>query len=969
MRKYLISLLCLVMVMMARPAGAIDRTWTGGGTTANWSDAANWGGIAPVAGDKLIFPVGAARKSNNNDILTSVGGISFNESGYTLAGNDLALNGNIGNIGDNLCSINFTIADVRTIESYAGTTSGTLTLTGSFSLGSTGSVLLNANHTTGNDGNLTVSGVISGTGTGIVVTKGGSGVGVVTLGGENTYEGNTAINSGFLQVSNDANLGLVSDLIPDRIQFGGGYLRATSSFTLEPSRGATITAANATTGFWADSGITLTYGGSISESGSLNYNLSLDGEGTIVLTGSSTYTGFTKVIVDIARISDPNAFGAGTADGGARVEINALSTVELTNDISVDKDLFIDYGKLVNLSGNNAWAGLITIGKNTTGKSIIRSKRDALYLSTINVLTDYITNPVNAFQNLYAEGSGNITIQGSISGNGKNSVNGSGYILGHGDVVMDGTGTLTLSGLNTYSGRTIVNSGIVAVGTDRNLGAVPASTTNRIIINGGTLEATGSFDLSSKRGIALGSTTGSGSGTIKVDSNYSVVYGGIIANNGSANAFNLTGTGKLVLTNASTYSGVTTITDATLQIGNNGTTGSLNPASQIIDNGTLAFNQTDTVTEGTEFNAIISGTGGVSQNGTGKVILNNANTYQGPTAVNAGRLLVNNTTGSGTGTGAVTVNNTAKLGGTGTIAGSVTAKSGGRIEPGTDASTIGTLNIGGAVSLEAGSIYEVEIGSGTTCDKLNLLSTGTMTMNSAAKLDIVGTVTGDGRTLAYGIARNSITGEFIDTSSNPLEDKTVLHLAPNTAYTIRYMDMTTSDDGHIVLKLDPTAAGSTTRAYATPNGVVVEFQTIDEAGQNDIILYLSRNGHGQLTEVGRQPATGAGSHTYRFLVPDLSAGDVVNLIIRDDEGKTHAASGLLVESFTALSAQIAQTDATGITLQWASTPGRIYDVYRTAKLDGVWEYVQTIEASTAQTSASVAFDPAQTVGFFRIGVR
>ncbi len=46
---------------------ANTRTWTGGGANSNWTNAANWGGTAPVAGDELRFPSGAMRMSNTND--------------------------------------------------------------------------------------------------------------------------------------------------------------------------------------------------------------------------------------------------------------------------------------------------------------------------------------------------------------------------------------------------------------------------------------------------------------------------------------------------------------------------------------------------------------------------------------------------------------------------------------------------------------------------------------------------------------------------------------------------------------------------------------------------------------------------------------------------------------------------------------------------------------------------------------
>src|SRR6202000_2549103 len=90
--------------------------------------------------------------------------------------------------------------------------------------------------------------------------------------------------------------------------------------------------------------------------------------------------------------------------------------------------------------------------------------------------------------------------------------------------------------------------------------------------------------------------------------------------------------GTLVLTGNNTYSGGTTNAGGRLQLGDGGTSGSIQ--GNVADNGVLAFDRSDAVT----FAGRITGSGSVEQDGTGPTILSGRNHYSGDTLVEAGAL-------------------------------------------------------------------------------------------------------------------------------------------------------------------------------------------------------------------------------------------------------------------------------------------------------------------------------------------
>ena len=95
--------------------------------------------------------------------------------------------------------------------------------------------------------------------------------------------------------------------------------------------------------------------------------------------------------------------------------------------------------------------------------------------------------------------------------------------------------------------------------------------------------------------------------------------------------------------------------------------------------------------------------GTLTKTGPGTMELTAANLYQGGTAISDGTLLVNNTSGSGTGSGGVTVQNGGTLAGNGTISAGVNVQSGGTLSPGNG---VGTLTVGG-LTLSGTTLMEI----------------------------------------------------------------------------------------------------------------------------------------------------------------------------------------------------------------------------------------------------------------------
>jgi len=167
--------------------------------------------------------------------------------------------------------------------------------------------------------------------------------------------------------------------------------------------------------------------------------------------------------------------------------------------------------------------------------------------------------------------------------------------------------------------------------------------------------------------------------------------------------------------------------------------------------------------------------------------------------------------------------------------------------------------------------------------------------------------------------------------------------------------------------IDPTTASAILiQAYGTPGGgVLVEFESLDETGFNDMVLYLWTDG--EWKEVGRLPSTGYGNHTYRFSVAGLRVGDICHLCVRDDEGVYHTAYNLPVRAFQVEAVLMTKE---GMWLEWNSSPGLMYDIAWCERLGETWRVVRQVEADpeSGQTRVFLPREPGAPTGFYRVSI-
>ncbi len=276
-------------------------------------------------------------------------------------------------------------------------------------------------------------------------------------------------------------------------------------------------------------------------------------------------------------------------------------------------------------------------------------------------------------------GGGDSPINSQVQGNGELVLSGSGRFVRLVGVVSDSGGALSIrqtgaewvfGGQHTYSGGTTITGGI-AIPLVNSTGSATHDTltsgpfgTGTLTLEGGTLRPAAGSTVTIGNAVTLAGNFTFGTG----DSSQNIIFTGPLALTGDRTltftnsntffdgvlsggfGFTKAGTSTLTLRADNTYTGTTTISAGTLNVGGGGAAGSLG-SGNVVNNGSLVVNRTGVLV----LNQAISGSGSLTKQGSGTLVLGGNNSYAGATTISAGQLTLTHDNALGSTAGGTTV--------------------------------------------------------------------------------------------------------------------------------------------------------------------------------------------------------------------------------------------------------------------------------------------------------------------------
>ena len=755
-------------------------------------------------------------------VLVQGGAVVFNNAAsFGATANTITL----GQSGKGGVTLESTAAStvVNPIVVAAGT--GGTTVLGSLSTGTpiySGTVALNGDlsltSASTSTAGVTLSGVMSGAG---ALTK--VGTGSATLSGANTFTGTTTVSAGSLVLGNTN--ALQNSTLTGAVAFGSGV--TANAFTLGGLTGsANLTLANnagtpaAVAVSVGNNSASTTYAGVLSGAGSLVKV----GTGTLTLSAANTYTGATTIanpagtlaLAATGSIASTSSLvlGGGTLSLAAGHASQSFAATTVVAGLSTIATTTLASGASLSLGGitHNAGGVLIptlpTVGSITTTTANVNGILGGY--AVVNG-TDFVT--VNA--NALAAYSGYDTTNGAATG---------GLTVATANYDVSASTTLTAANTlryNTAAATTATVSGAGSISSGAIL-VTAATGANPTLITGGSLTTGNGTDL-----IVIQNNTNGATGALTVAS--------AIVDGTAATALTKAGPGTLIMDGSNTYTGATYIHGGTLQVGNGDTAGGLSAAA-VVNNGSLVFNRTDTVTSAN----LITGAGNLVMNGTGTLVLTQSDSFAGGTTLNAG--VVQFATTNNAGTGGFTFNG-------GAVRQTVTL---------TSARSF-TFNAGGGtVDASNGAIFT-----------LNGLFTGAgaLNVNNATTSSTTGSAD-NGQITLTGASSNYSGGTVVNAGTLFLNNATAGTPAGSGAITIGAATLRVSQINNVnlpnpIVLTDPTSAfNESTAAYVTSlTGGVTGSATavLNKVGPGSLYLPLaSTYGGGTVIAAGTVRANNAG---------------------------------------------------------------------------------------------------------------
>ncbi|MES2474324.1 MAG: autotransporter-associated beta strand repeat-containing protein [Verrucomicrobiota bacterium] len=550
----------------------------------------------------------------------SLGTGTFNQSNGTVSSNGYFVIGRGNNLGGiangtyNLTggTVNAATAFGVTAIGSSRSSAGTLNVSGGGTFNSNAGMFVGE----GWQGTGVATGQLNVSGGGLV-NLGTSATGLA-LGVQTGAEGTVNLDGGTIQtaiVTRGAGTGTFN--------FNGGTLKAAASSNTFMN-GLTAAEVKANGAIVDSNSFNITIGQSLNGAGGMTKT----GAGTLTLAGSNSFAGASSVGVGTLEFStQASSIGGLTVDNAATLRVKAFDTASTPLTTT---SLTAAAGSSLSFDFNSLAVGTATPRISTAA------------LSASGTVSVNILNAGNL-----ASGAHKLIAYSSFSGGG--TFTGSPFTLG-----PRSTGTLT----NAANALTLTVNGDAPkwTGLDNGnwiVGTTGAAKNWKLI---GTNVATDYIQGDSVRfddSVTTGTTAVnisaadiSPASTLFSNSskNYTLGSSGGFGITG-AGLFTKGGTGALVITNANSYTGLTTIeTGATLTLGNgtSGNDGNIAGTSEVSNSGTLAYNRFGENTAAYPIN----GTGAVVKSGAGTQILTATNGYTGGTTVNAGTLQITTTAGA-----------------------------------------------------------------------------------------------------------------------------------------------------------------------------------------------------------------------------------------------------------------------------------------------------------------------------------